>query len=131
MQNLTTKSQLRYGTIKNYHLELEEDIQGLLLENKQLKETVEFNRQAIQVLQAQVLDLYKNSFSSKPFKTKKVKSVIEKPILQVDKNTGDFINKWPGGAIQVQRELGLNAAAIAEVLYGRTKSSGGFRWVLV
>lgn len=50
-----------------------------------------------------------------------------KPILQLDKTTGEVIREWECTA-DVERELSINNANISECCNGKRKSAGGYRW---
>ena len=50
-----------------------------------------------------------------------------KPILQLDKTTGEVIREWECTA-DVERELGIYNANISKCCNGKRKSAGGFKW---
>lgn len=50
-----------------------------------------------------------------------------KPILQIDKQTGEIIKTWPC-AREVERVLGINNGHISECCSGKLKSCGGYIW---
>lgn len=53
-----------------------------------------------------------------------------KPILQLDKDTGEVIREWECAA-DVERELELHRGHISECCNGKLKSAGGFKWEFV
>lgn len=50
-----------------------------------------------------------------------------KPVLQLDKVTGEVIRCWECAA-DVERELGFNHSNIAACCKGKRNSAGGYRW---
>ena len=52
---------------------------------------------------------------------------VAKPVLQLDKQTGEVIRKWECAA-DVERELGFNHGSISACCHGKLKSAGGFKW---
>jgi predicted GIY-YIG superfamily endonuclease len=50
-----------------------------------------------------------------------------KPILQIDKNTGEILNEFPSAA-EAMRQTGISDDTILVNLGGRTKTAGGFIW---
>ena len=56
-----------------------------------------------------------------------VRKVCAKPILQLDKTTGEVIREWEC-ARDVERELGINFRSISACCLGKLKSAGGFKW---
>lgn len=50
-----------------------------------------------------------------------------KPILQLDKTTGEVIREWECSA-DVERELGIKQSNISSCCHGKLKSAGGFKW---
>lgn len=50
-----------------------------------------------------------------------------KPLLQIDKQTGEIIKTWPC-TWEVQRVLGINRGNISECCLGNRKSAGGYIW---
>ena len=50
-----------------------------------------------------------------------------KPVLQLDKQTGMVIREWEC-ARDASRELGIDNASISACCHGKLKSTGGFRW---
>lgn len=51
----------------------------------------------------------------------------KKPILQIDKTTGEVIREWKS-ATDVNKELGLNKSHITACCKGKLKSVGGYIW---
>lgn len=58
------------------------------------------------------------------------RKACNKPILQLDKVTGEVIREWECTA-DVERELYINHRSISECCNNKRKSAGGFRWCFV
>lgn len=52
---------------------------------------------------------------------------LNKPVLQLDKDTGEVIRKWQC-ASDAERELGMSHGNIGLCCHGRQKTAGGFKW---
>ena len=52
---------------------------------------------------------------------------LSKPVLQLDKVTGEVIREWPSTR-EVQRQLGYTIQSIYACCNGKYKSSYGFKW---
>ena len=50
-----------------------------------------------------------------------------KPVLQIDKNTGEVIKEYPSTK-EVERQLGIARGHITECAKGKAKSAGGYIW---
>ena len=50
-----------------------------------------------------------------------------KPIVQIDKVTGETIKRWASMS-DAERELGINQSSISLCCTGKLKSAGGYRW---
>ena len=50
-----------------------------------------------------------------------------KPVLQIDKNTGEVIREFPSTR-DVQRQLGFSIGNISQCCNGKRKTCGGFKW---
>lgn len=50
-----------------------------------------------------------------------------KPVLQINKTTGEIIKIWPC-TWEVQRQLGIKTPNISKCCSGKRKSAGGFVW---
>ena len=55
------------------------------------------------------------------------RKALSKPILQLDKTTGEVIREWECAA-DASIELGIKHANISACCHGRCKSAGGFKW---
>ena len=51
-----------------------------------------------------------------------------KPLLQLDKDTGEVIREWPS-TTEVERQLGYSQANISKCCLGKRKSANGFKWI--
>lgn len=58
---------------------------------------------------------------------RRLKEAFLKPILQIDKITGEIIKEY-AGTILASEETGLSQSNLSNALNGRTKSAGGFIW---
>ena len=56
-----------------------------------------------------------------------VRKACAKPILQLDKSTGEVIREWECQR-DIERELGINQRNISACCLGKRKSTGGFKW---
>ena len=56
-----------------------------------------------------------------------IRKACAKPILQLDKQTGEVIRCWECAA-DASRELGINNGKISECCHGKRNSAGGFKW---
>ena len=52
------------------------------------------------------------------------------PIVQLSKETGELIAKWPSQSV-AGRKTKVNPNHICDCLAGRLKSTGGYRWMLL
>lgn len=71
-----------------------------------------------------------SAVNSKEWKHKHYKgtrNALNKPVLQIDKQTGAVIREWECSA-DACRELGVNASGISECCNGKRNSSYGFIW---
>ena len=50
-----------------------------------------------------------------------------KPVLQLDKTTGEVIREWPS-AMEVYRQLGYAQASISKCCLGKRNQAHGFKW---
>lgn len=50
-----------------------------------------------------------------------------KPILQINKSTGEIIRRWEC-ARDIERELGINNSNISKCCLGKYQTAGGFKW---
>lgn len=56
-----------------------------------------------------------------------LKNLFSKPVLQLDKNTGEVIKEWASLA-EAERNTGILETHISRVCLGKRKSAGGFGW---
>ena len=56
-----------------------------------------------------------------------VRNAHNKPVLQLDKSTGEVIREWEC-ASDAYRELGINFGSISKCCNGKLNSAGGFKW---
>ena len=59
--------------------------------------------------------------------TEETKRKLSKPVLQLDKRTGEVIREFPS-AREVERVTGYDQANISKCCLGKLKSAYGFRW---
>ena len=57
----------------------------------------------------------------------KTNGKTSKPVLQLDKDTGEIIREWPS-TMEVQRQLGFAQESISDCCLGKYKQSHGFKW---
>ena len=57
----------------------------------------------------------------------KISEAKSKPVLQINKDTGEVIKKWPSTR-EVQRQLGYVQTSISKCCLGKLKQSYGFKW---
>lgn len=56
-----------------------------------------------------------------------IRNALSKPILQLDKTTGEVIREWECAA-DASRELGIKHANISLCCHGKQNTAGGFKW---
>ena len=67
---------------------------------------------------------YNNNYGTK---NKRIAEKLSKPVLQIDKNTNEFIAEFPS-IHQVERQLGINNAHISKCCLGKRNTAGGYKW---
>lgn len=55
------------------------------------------------------------------------RKALNKPILQIDKQTGEVISEWEC-AMDAYRDIGINFCNISKCCQGKRKSAGGYLW---
>ena len=58
---------------------------------------------------------------------RKIGEANSKPVLQINKDTGEFIKEWPS-AHEVERQLGYSNTHISACCLGKRNTCGGFKW---
>lgn len=56
-----------------------------------------------------------------------IRKAVNKPVLQLDKDTGEVIREWES-ATDASLKLGINNSHISACCRGKRNSAGGFRW---
>lgn len=69
-----------------------------------------------------------NNPVTRPKNTEALRNAHNKPVLQIDKMTGEVIRKWECSA-DVWRETGINYGNISECCNGKRKTASGYRWM--
>lgn len=73
-------------------------------------------------IKRKISDAMKNRKLSEKHKRK-----LSKPVLQIDKQTGEIVRTW-SGMREVQRVLGIAHQNISKCCLGKYKSAGGYVW---
>ena len=65
--------------------------------------------------------------SNNPSTRHKHGKALSKPVLQLDKETGEVVKEWASLA-EAERQTGILGTHISRVCLGKRKSAGGFGW---